>query len=182
MFHNVLADLDAHIGPNTRGETVVESRPNSSISNLIGICLHISEPADDARSHGARHCDFRYAHRSPEVVMVFCVQHGDDGIIDTNRYKCHETRSINDAHLLCSHKLAYKRMLGRRQTHEPEVGSLSLLGSPLGALLFAIILDFVVVSCPLLTISAKWVDPAGIVRGWLWRTPSCSAIVIAVGT
>src|SRR5439155_13449185 len=90
--------------------------------------------------------------RSPEVVVVLGVQYSNDRIGDPNRDQRHEPRTVDDTHLLRDHQLPDKRMIGHRWTDQPEPGRLGLLDRSLGAVLSAIILEFVVVGCPLLAL------------------------------
>src|SRR5450631_2033585 len=88
--------------------------------------------------------------RPPEVVMILGVQHSDNCVVEPNRHECHKPRAVDDTHLLCDHELAYEGVIRHWSTHEPEPGSLGLLCRSLRADLSTIVLDLVVVCCPLL--------------------------------
>src|SRR5712671_3368260 len=90
--------------------------------------------------------------RPPEAVMVFRVQHGDDRVVNRKRNERHETRAVEDTHLLCGHKLACERVISRCRTEGPEPRDLGLLGASLRAVLPTIILELVIVGCPLLAL------------------------------
>src|SRR5207245_4957883 len=56
---------------------------------------------------------------------------------------------IDDVHLLCSHELAYERVISSRCTDEPEPGRLGLLYASPGTALCTILLDLIVIRRPL---------------------------------
>src|SRR6266478_8015266 len=84
----------------------------------------------------ANRCD-----RPPKVVMVFGVEHGNERIVEPKRHERHEPGAVDDAHLLCRHELAYERMIGWWTGHEPEPGSLGLLGGSLRTGLSTVVLE-----------------------------------------
>src|ERR1700730_15482267 len=93
--------------------------------------------------------------RPPEIVMVLGVQHGDGRIRDPDRHQRHEPRAVDDAHLLGDHELACERVISHRRTDEPKAGNLGLLDRSLGTDLSAVLLELVIVGCPLLAIQSN---------------------------
>src|SRR6266849_1157575 len=90
--------------------------------------------------------------RPPEVVMVLGVQYGDDRVVEPDRLERHEARTVDDTHLLCDHELAYEGVIRHWSTHEPEPGSLGLLGRSLRTDPSSEAFQLVVVCCPLLAL------------------------------
>src|SRR5215467_4671528 len=84
--------------------------------------------------------------------MVLGVEHSYERLVEPNRHERHEPSAVADTHLFCGYELAYERMIGWRTDHEPEPGGLRLLRRTLGTGLPAIVLDLVVVGCPLLAL------------------------------
>src|SRR5260370_3729736 len=87
--------------------------------------------------------------RPPEVVVVLGVQYSDERVVEAKRHERHEARAVDDTHLLCGHELAYEGVIGGWCTDEPEPCRLGLLGCSLRTVLSAIVLDLIVVCCPL---------------------------------
>src|SRR5215813_4873086 len=90
--------------------------------------------------------------RPPKVVMVLGVEHRDQRLVEPNRDQRHEPRAVADIHLLCRHEIAREGVIGWWADHQPKPGDLGLLGRALGTGLAAIVLDLIVVSCPLLAV------------------------------
>src|SRR5882757_6784978 len=85
---------------------------------------------------------------APQLVVVLGIQYRDQCIIQRDSRDRHESRALNDVHLLGDCELPQEGMIRGRARHEPEAGSLGLRGRSLQAFLRAIILDLVEVLCP----------------------------------
>ena len=71
--------------------------------------------------------------RSPEIVMVFRVEHRNGSIIAGDRRKCEEASAIYDIHALSERGLSDDWIEGTRSNQEPESSHRRLLWRPDGA-------------------------------------------------
>src|SRR2546430_1268731 len=90
--------------------------------------------------------------RPPETIMVLGIQHSDDRVAEPNRHQRHQSCTVEDAHLFRGHELAYKGVVRHRRADEPEAGGFGLLRCSLRTVLSTIVLELVVIRCPLLTV------------------------------
>ena len=84
----------------------------------------------------------------PEIVGIFAVEHGDEGIAGRHRRQRIEPRAVDEVHVLGRGDLANDRVIGPRSREEPEAPDRGLLGAALGAVEAAIFADFVEVTGP----------------------------------
>src|SRR3954447_10008734 len=90
--------------------------------------------------------------RAPEIVVIFGVEHCDEGIVSGQCDLRHEPGAVEKIELPGSGYLAHYRIVDDRPRSQPEAG---VLGLPRGALAAGSSterLDFVVVGGPLLAV------------------------------
>src|SRR4051812_2719790 len=119
-----------------RMEWRVVDRLPGRVTLRIGIVVDIAIP--DGRD------------RAPEVVVIFGVEHRDEGVVSGQCHVRHEPGAVEKIELPGSGDLAHDRVVDDRPRSQPEAGVLGLPRRALAAGSSTERLDFVVVGGPLL--------------------------------
>src|SRR6516225_1978017 len=98
--------------------------------------------------------------RSPEFVMILGLKQRDFGSCFCHRDQRHQMCAVNNVHFLGDYNLPFKLVRHAGVDCNPEACVFSLPRGALGAVLFAKLLDFIVIS-----------SPQGAGERWRWLGP-----------